>query len=107
MARDVHDIITEAVMQEGSMDKEEAAIYIKKLQSRGRYLQDVWSRLGKSSYGTRFCKYTTLEYLYIFHMYLLIANCRFEMHLYLYGIRTYNVCTKQLDITYQMSDPNA
>lgn len=43
MARDVHSILFDLVKEKGEMDDDAANTYIKKLQSRGRYLQDVWS----------------------------------------------------------------
>ena len=43
MARDVHNAILQIVEQHGSKSSDEAAEYVKKLQKRGRYLQDVWS----------------------------------------------------------------
>ena len=43
MARDVHSILLELVKEKGGMDDDAANAYIKKMQSRGRYLQDVWS----------------------------------------------------------------
>ena len=43
MARDVHSILLELVKEKGGMDDDAANAYIKKMQSRGKYLQDVWS----------------------------------------------------------------
>ena len=43
MARDVQNILLQVIQEEGGMDTEAASSYIKKLQKRGRYLQDVWS----------------------------------------------------------------
>ena len=43
MARDVHSILFKILREQGGMNDEEASSYIKKMQSRNRYLQDVWS----------------------------------------------------------------
>lgn len=43
MARDVQATLLQIVEKHGNKDASEAAEYIKKLQKRGRYLQDVWS----------------------------------------------------------------
>ena len=43
MARDVHSCLEAVIMECGGKSKDEAIDYIKKLQSRGRYSQDVWS----------------------------------------------------------------
>lgn len=43
MARDVHATVLQIVEEYGGKDADAAAEYIKKLQKRGRYLQDVWS----------------------------------------------------------------
>ena len=43
MARDVQATLLQIVEKHGNKDANEAAEYIKKLQKRGRYLQDVWS----------------------------------------------------------------
>ena len=43
MARDVHATLLRIMEQHGGLGAQEAADYIKKLQKRGRYLQDVWS----------------------------------------------------------------
>ncbi|KJE97834.1 NADPH-cytochrome P450 reductase, variant [Capsaspora owczarzaki ATCC 30864] len=43
MARNVHQILLEAVMEGKSCDATEAANFIKKLQAEGRYSQDVWT----------------------------------------------------------------
>ena len=43
MARDVQNALLQIVEQHGSKSSTEAAEYVKKLQKRGRYLQDVWS----------------------------------------------------------------
>lgn len=43
MARDVHDTLLSIAKEFGGKTESEAADYIKKLQKRGRYLQDVWS----------------------------------------------------------------
>ncbi len=43
MARDVQATLLRILEQHGGMGPQEAAEYVKKLQKRGRYLQDVWS----------------------------------------------------------------
>jgi len=43
MARDVHKCISEVIVECGGKSEAEAADYIKKLQQKGRYAQDVWS----------------------------------------------------------------
>ena len=43
MARDVQNALLSIVKQYGQKTDSEAGEYIKKLQKRGRYLQDVWS----------------------------------------------------------------
>lgn len=43
MARDVQNTLIKIVEQFGQMDQTAATEYVKKLQKRGRYLQDVWS----------------------------------------------------------------
>lgn len=43
MARDVQATLLKIVEQHGNKDSNAAAEYVKKLQKRGRYLQDVWS----------------------------------------------------------------
>ena len=43
MARDVQATLLKIVEQYGNKDSNAAAEYVKKLQKRGRYLQDVWS----------------------------------------------------------------
>jgi NADPH-ferrihemoprotein reductase len=43
MARDVQSVLITIIKEKGSKTDSEAAEYIKKLQKRGRYLQDVWS----------------------------------------------------------------
>ena len=43
MARDVNSVLSQIVQERGHMSAEAAVDYIKKLQKRGRYLQDVWS----------------------------------------------------------------
>lgn len=43
MARDVQATLLRIVEQYGNKDSSAAAEYVKKLQKRGRYLQDVWS----------------------------------------------------------------
>lgn len=43
MARDVQNALLSIVKQYGQKTDSEAGDYIKKLQKRGRYLQDVWS----------------------------------------------------------------
>lgn len=43
MARDVQATLLQIVEEHGNKDTSAAAEYIKKLQKRGRYLQDVWS----------------------------------------------------------------
>lgn len=42
MARDVNNALKEIIKDHGKMTDTEASDYIKKLQKRGRYLQDVW-----------------------------------------------------------------
>ena len=42
MARDVNNTLKEIIKEHGKMTDTEAGDYIKKLQKRGRYLQDVW-----------------------------------------------------------------
>lgn len=43
MARDVQNVLLSIVKQYGQKTESEAGEYVKKLQKRGRYLQDVWS----------------------------------------------------------------
>lgn len=43
MARDVQNTLIKIVEKYGQMETVAATEYIKKLQKRGRYLQDVWS----------------------------------------------------------------
>lgn len=43
MARDVHELLENIIVELGDMDKAKAADYVKKLQSKGRYSCDVWS----------------------------------------------------------------
>ena len=43
MAREVQTALLQIIQEEGEMDAIGASEYIKKLQKRGRYLQDVWS----------------------------------------------------------------
>lgn len=43
MARDVHKCLTEVITEVGGKSLNEAEDYIKKLQQKGRYAQDVWS----------------------------------------------------------------
>jgi len=43
MAKDVHNIIEEVVIEHGKMSKEEAEAYIKKMEQQKRYSADVWS----------------------------------------------------------------
>lgn len=43
MARDVQNVLLQIVQEEGKKDANAASEYIKRLQKRGRYLQDVWS----------------------------------------------------------------
>ena len=43
MARDVQNTLLQVVQEEGGMDAQAASDYVKKLQKRNRYLQDVWS----------------------------------------------------------------
>lgn len=45
MARDVQSTLLSVVKEYGGKTETEAMEYIKKLQKRGRYLQDVWSWL--------------------------------------------------------------
>ena len=42
MARDVNNMLKEVIKKHGNMTDTEASDYIKKMQKRGRYLQDVW-----------------------------------------------------------------
>lgn len=43
MAKDVHSVLEQIIMQKGNMDEAQAEDYIKKLQNKGRYSSDVWS----------------------------------------------------------------
>ena len=43
MARSVQSTLIQILEEHGGMSNQEAVEYIKKLQKRGRYLQDVWS----------------------------------------------------------------
>ena len=43
MAREVQTALLQIIQEEGGMDASGASEYMKKLQKRGRYLQDVWS----------------------------------------------------------------
>lgn len=45
MARDVQNTLIKVVEEHGGMDNTAATEYVKKLQKRGRYIQDVWSWL--------------------------------------------------------------
>ena len=43
MARDVQASLLQVIQEQGDMDAGAASEYIKKLQKRNRFLQDVWS----------------------------------------------------------------
>jgi NADPH-ferrihemoprotein reductase len=43
MARDVQTALLQVIQEEGGLDSHTASEYVKKLQKRNRYLQDVWS----------------------------------------------------------------
>ena len=43
MARDVHKCLMDVITEKGDKSSNEAEDYIKKLQQKGRYAQDVWS----------------------------------------------------------------
>ena len=43
MARDVQNALLSVIKEHGNLSDEEASDYVKKLQKKGRYLQDVWS----------------------------------------------------------------
>lgn len=43
MARDVHKCLVEVITTIGNKSSQEAEDYIKRLQQKGRYAQDVWS----------------------------------------------------------------
>lgn len=43
MARDVQNSLLHVIQEHGGMDAQAATEYVKKLQKRNRYLQDVWS----------------------------------------------------------------
>lgn len=43
MARDVQSTLLQLLEKHGDMSNQAATEYVKKLQKRGRYLQDVWS----------------------------------------------------------------
>ena len=43
MARDVMAALLRLIQEEGGMDSQAASEYVKKLQKRNRFLQDVWS----------------------------------------------------------------
>ena len=43
MARDVQSTLSQIIQDCGHMSADAALEYIKKMQKRGRYLQDVWS----------------------------------------------------------------
>ena len=43
MARDVQAALLQVIQEEGDLDTHTASEYVKKLQKRNRYLQDVWS----------------------------------------------------------------
>ena len=43
MARDVQAALLQVIQEEGGLDTHTASEYVKKLQKRNRYLQDVWS----------------------------------------------------------------
>lgn len=43
MAREVQETFIEIASEEGSMTREEAAAYMKRLESQKRYQADVWS----------------------------------------------------------------
>lgn len=42
MARDVQNVLLGIVQRYGERSEKESSDYIKKLQKKGRYLQDVW-----------------------------------------------------------------
>ena len=42
MARDVQNTLLNIVQNHGNLSEKEASDYVKKLQKKGRYLQDVW-----------------------------------------------------------------
>lgn len=43
MAHDVHKILLEIFRENGKMSEEEAASYLKRMESQRRYSADVWS----------------------------------------------------------------
>ena len=43
MARDVQNTLLNIIKTHGNLSDSEASEYVKKLQKKGRYLQDVWS----------------------------------------------------------------
>ncbi len=43
MAREVRDIILETIEVQGQKSKQEAEVFLKKMESQRRYSADVWS----------------------------------------------------------------
>lgn len=43
MAKDVHNIIVQVVMDKGQMNNSQALNYVKKMEQQKRYSADVWS----------------------------------------------------------------
>ena len=43
MAKDVRNLVVEVCMSHGAMTREDAEIYVKKMEQQKRYSADVWS----------------------------------------------------------------
>ena len=43
MAKDVRNLVVEVCMNHGAMSREDAEVYVKKMEQQKRYSADVWS----------------------------------------------------------------